>query len=101
MKQIQEIIGFVTFAAIFWFIGYSCCLSTVPRTNSVRAEIPREGYYFTTGRTQRAYKDGIELDILWFQELIGVEIDGKLGWLTAEQVMLYNNMDDTIAAGTR
>ncbi len=101
MQMLKETIGVIVFAIIFWCIGYGCCLSTVPRTNSVRAEIPTEGYYYTTGRTQIAYKDGIEIDGLLFQEKLGVEPDGKLGWLTAQQVMLYNNMDDMIAAGTR
>ena len=63
--------------------------------------IPKEGYFYTTGLTQRAWFDGTEMDLYDFQDQLELDlVDAVLGTATRLQVMNLNATDIRIMETT-
>jgi hypothetical protein len=80
--------------AVAFVCGFLLCYSTLDSPSGVGDGLPApKGYKVVITTDVKCYKDGDEMTLKELQGKIGVEADGKLGYKTTQQVLLYNRTD--------
>ena len=105
MKTIKETIGFVIFAAVFFFVGYGCAFSKYysfdPTFSFMDGSTGKAAYEYTVSDKTRCWVHGKEVSVKEYQRALLIKDDGKPGMDTANQTMFFNASEAMFTAGTR